>query len=132
MSKINTALRAHYSKLIVALLSGAVVVITGTADSLAKNISDRLAGGSQATYKMYTECKRTDSLIKSAHIEDVVAIKTSIESMQRTQSELIRKIDVQGAKMDGYMQAIRSSMYISAEEAKKDTTRPCNVASLSE
>lgn len=43
MSKINTALRAHYSKLIVALLSGAVVVITGTADSLAKNISDRQA-----------------------------------------------------------------------------------------
>ena len=128
MRRINQTIKDHWLKLALVVLTAACVVVTKAGEALGDRVAAAITGDRITVVNMSAECRKRDSLILVGHNADVEKIVQSLEETKRTNTELMRKVDVYGAKMDGYFEAQRSINYYGAE-AKRDSTKPCgNIA----
>jgi hypothetical protein len=132
MRRINQTIKDHWLKLALVILTAACVVVTKAGEALGERIASAITGDRITVVKISAECRKRDSLILVSHNADVEKIVQSLEETKKTNTELMRKVDIYGAKMDGYFEAQHRRDY-SGAEAKKDTTKPCgNIAYGSE
>lgn len=128
MRRINQTIKDHWLKLALVVLTAACVVVTKAGEALGDRVAASITGDRITVVKMSAECRKRDSLILVGHNADVEKIVQSLEEAKRTNTELMRKVDIYGAKMDGYFEAQRRMSYYGAE-AKRDSTKPCgNIA----
>lgn len=128
MRRINQTIKDHWLKLALVILTAACVVVTKAGEALGDRVASAITGDRITVVKMSAECRKRDSLLLVGHNADVEKIVQSLDDYKKTNAELMRKVDIYGAKMDGYFEAQRMRDYYGAE-AKKDTTKPCgNIA----
>lgn len=125
MRRINQTIKDHWLKLALVVLTAACVVVTKAGEALGDRVATAITGDRITVVKMSAECRKRDSLILVGHNADVEKIVQSLEETKKTNTELMRKVDIYGAKMDGYFEAQRMRSEYWSESAKKDTTKPC-------
>jgi hypothetical protein len=118
-TKLETQIKAHWAKVVLAIAAAFITIITKTGDAVATRMSD-LVFKTERQSIMFEECKKQDSVIKAIHSHDIALITLSIEEIKASNNELEKKIDMHIAKMDGYFNGLNLRF------SDNDTTRPCN------
>lgn len=124
MRRINQTIKEHWVKFAVLVLTVTGTIISQAGPALADRIASAITGDRITISKMSAECISRDSLIMIRHNNDIDKIVKSIDEYKRINNELIRKVDIYGAKMDGYFEAQRVRSYYGAS-ASNDSTKPC-------
>lgn len=107
MKTINQSIKDHWVKFAVLLLTVAGTIVSQAGPALADRIASAITGDRITIAKMSVECHRRDSLLLVGHNADIEKIVQSIDEYRRTNEEIIRKVDIYGAKLDGYFEAQR-------------------------
>ena len=107
MKTINQTIKDHWIKFAVLLLTVAGTIVSQAGPALADRIASAITGDRTTVAKMSVDCMRRDSLLLDRHNADVEKIAQSMDEYKRINAELIRKVDIYGAKIDGYFEAQR-------------------------
>lgn len=130
MRRINQTIKEHWVKFAVLVLTVAGTIVSQAGPALADRIASAITGDRITVANMSAECRKRDSLIIVSHNSDIDKIIESMDEYKRINSELIRKVDIYGAKIDGYFEAQRRMRDYTI--AKNDSTKPCNIYVISE
>lgn len=123
MRKINQTIKEHWVKFAVLVLTVAGTIVSQAGPALADRIASAITGDRITISKISSECISRDSMLMIGHNNDIDKLMLCINKLNESNIELIRKIDVQGAKMDGFIEAQRMMHYFGAEN---DSTKPCS------